>query len=197
MIEAAPAFGVLAALAGVANTIPYIRDTLHGSTRPQRGTWLIWSMLAVVVFWSQRADGATWSLPMTGAQVVLTTLIFCLAIRRGEGGVSGAEVALIALAACGLAGWLIADEPLLAIACVVAADLIGAALMLPKTWRDPESETLVSFVLASVSGALAAAAVGSLDASLLLYPVYFAFVNAAIALLIHERRHAGLRLATA
>jgi hypothetical protein len=194
MIELAPAFGVLAAMAGVANTIPYIRDTVRGSTRPQRGTWLIWSTLAVVAFCSQLADGASWSLPMVGAQVVLTALIFCLAIPRGEGGMSPPEVAMIALAAGGLAGWLIADEPLLAIGCVVAADLIGAALMLPKTWRDPHSETLVSFVLASVGGALAAAAVGSGDVSLLLYPVYFALVNAAIALVIHGRRQAGLRL---
>jgi hypothetical protein len=194
MIEAAPAFGVLAAVAGVANTIPYIRDTLRGATRPQRGTWLIWSTLAVVAFGSQLADGASWSLPMIGAQVVLTALIFCLAIRRGEGGMSPPEMAMIALAAGGVAGWLIADEPLLAIACVVVADMIGAAMMLPKTWRDPHSETLASFVLASVGGVLAAAAVARVDASLLLYPVYFALVNAAIALVIHGRRNAGPQL---
>ena len=78
----------------------------------------------------------------------------------------------------------------MATACVVAADLIAAAMMVPKVYRDPGSETLVTFVLASVGGALAAGAVGAVDASLLCYPIYYCLVNAAIALLIHHRRRA-------
>ena len=46
----------------------------------------------MVVCLSQRADGASWSLVMAAAQAVLTTLIFLLAIRLGEGGVSAADV---------------------------------------------------------------------------------------------------------
>jgi hypothetical protein len=85
-------------------------------------------------------------------------------------------------------GWIIADEPVIATVCVVAADLIGAAMMVPKTYRDPGSETLATFALASLSGALAAGAVGTPDLSLLLYPVYFCLVNGAIAVLIRHRR---------
>ena len=51
-------------------------------------------------------------------------------------------------------------------------------MMVPKTYRDPESETLVTFAFASLGGALAAGAVGTVDASLLLYPVYYCLVNA-------------------
>ena len=115
---------------------------------------------------------------MVAAQAALTSVIFLLAIRRGEGGVSPGELAMIALAGAGVIGWLVVDEPIVATACVVAADLIGAAMMVPKTWRDPESETLVTFAFASVGGALAAGAVGALDVSLLLYPIYFCLANA-------------------
>jgi hypothetical protein len=61
-------------------------------------------------------------------------------------------------------------------------------MMAPKTYHDPESETLARFALASLSGALAAGAVGAPDLSLLLYPMYFALVNGARALFIHHRR---------
>jgi hypothetical protein len=91
MTGVAPALGVLAVLVGIADTIPYVRDTLRGTTRPHRGTWLIWSVLAVLVCLSQRADGASWSLLMAGAQAALTSLIFLLAIRRGDGGVSASD----------------------------------------------------------------------------------------------------------
>jgi hypothetical protein len=188
MTYTAPVLGVLAGVVGIADTIPYVRDTIRGSTRPHRGTWLIWSVLAIVVFLSQRADGATWSLIMAAAQAVLTGAIFLLSIRRGEGGLSPADVLMLTLAGGGVIGWIVADEPVIATACVVAADLIGAAMMVPKTYRDPGSETLATFALASLSGALATGAVGTLDPSLLLYPVYYCLANGALAVLIHHRR---------
>ena len=188
MPDLAPILGLLGGAVGVADTIPYVRDTVHGSTRPHRGTWLIWGVLAIVACASQRADGASWSLIMAAVQAVLTSLIFLLSIRRGEGGLSPTEAVMIAIAGAGVIGWIVVDEPLVATACVIAADVIGAAMMVPKTYRDPESETLVTFAFASLGGALAAGAVGAIDLSLLLYPVYFCLVNGAIALLIHHRR---------
>jgi hypothetical protein len=183
--------GVSAGLVGVVDTVPYLRDVLRGSTRPHRGTWLIWSALAVVVCLSQWADGASWSLIMLLTQAVLTTAVFSVAIVRGQGGTTIVELALIAVAGAGVAGWLLSGEPLVATVCVVAADLIAAAMMVPKTYRDPGSETLATFVYASIGGALAAGAVGVADnagATLLLYPIYYCLANGAIAVLIHHRR---------
>jgi hypothetical protein len=188
VIELAAVLGVLAGVIGVVDSVPYVRDTLRGATRPHRGTWLIWGVLAIVVCLSQRADGASWSLVMAAAQAVLTSLTFILAIRMGEGGLSVPDAILIAIAGGGVVGWIVADEPVVATASVIAADLIAAAMMVPKVFRDPDSETLVTFAGASAGGALAAGAVGGADASLLAYPVYYCLVNAALALLIHRRR---------
>jgi hypothetical protein len=184
----APILGILAGVASVANTVPYVRDVVDGTTRPHRGSWLIWAVTASVVYASQRADGATWSLIMAGAQAVLTAFVFLLAIRRGEGGMGARDASLIVLAAAGVAGWIVVDEPLVATACVIAADLIAAGLMVPKTYRDPSSETFATYALASVGGVFAAGAVGTGDPSLLLYPLYFCAINGAIALLIAQRR---------
>lgn len=123
LMTLAPVFGVLAGVVGVVDTIPYVRDIVRGSTRPHRGTWFIWGLLAIV-----------------------------------------------------------------ATACVIAADLVAAAMMVPKVYRDPGSETLVTFALAGAGGALAAGAVGAADPSLLCYPVDYCLVNWALALLIHQRR---------
>jgi hypothetical protein len=188
MSAMAPVLGVMAGVCAVVNTIPYIRDIVRGRTRPHRGTWLVWAVLAIVVYLSQRAEGASWSLLMAGAQAALTGLVFVLAIRHGEGGLCASDAFLTAVAGAGVAGWIVLDEPIVATASVVAADLLAAAMMAPKTYRDPGSETLASFALASLGGALAAGAVGSAEPALLVYPAYFCAVNAAIALLIHRRR---------
>ena len=188
MTYIAPVLGVLAGVVGIADTIPYIRDTVRGTTRPHRGTWLIWGVLAILVCLSQRADGASWSLIMAGVQAVLTSVVFLLSIHRGEGGLSPADVLMITLAGGGVIGWIVGDEPIIATACVLAADLIGAAMMVPKTYRDPGSETLATFAFASLGGALAAGAVGAPDIALLLYPIYYCLVNGAIVVLIRHRR---------
>jgi hypothetical protein len=197
MSDFAPALGIAAALIGLADMAPYVRDTVRRSTQPHPGTWLIWTVLAVVVSLSQYADGGSWSVAMAVAQAVSNGLVLALAIRRGIGGVSALDASLIALAGAGVAGWLLASDPLMATMCVVAADLIAAGMMVPKTWRDPGSETLSTFAWASVAGALSVAAVGALDPSLLIYPAYYCLVNGGLALVISGRRGALRSRATA
>ena len=125
---------------------------------------------------------------MVGAQAAGMTLVFGLSISRGTGRLGLVDVALIAVAAGGIVGWYVSSRPLFATVCVVLADLAGVVLMLPKTWRDPRSETPSSFVLAGIAGALGAVAVGAVDPSLLLYPGYFGAVNAGLAGVIVLRR---------
>ncbi len=187
-MELAALSGLLAAALSAADTVPYLRDTLRGTTVPHRGTWLVWSVLGVVAVESQRADGARWSLVPLAVQATGTLLVLALSVWLGTGGLNRTDAALIAVAAAGVAGWATVDEPVVATACVIAADLVAALMMLPKTWRDPDSETQSTFVLAALSGALAVGAVGSVSVRLVAYPAYFMVVNAALALVIGHRR---------
>ena len=65
-----PVLGVLAGLIALRGHDPLRPRHVRGRTRPHRGTWLIWGVLAIVVCLSQRADGASWSLVMAGTQAV-------------------------------------------------------------------------------------------------------------------------------
>lgn len=181
-------FGLLAGVVAIVDTLPYIRDTWQGRTRPHRGAWLIWTMLAVVAFASQLADGATWSLGMVAGSVLVTSAVVGLSVRRGVGGTGRVERLLLGLALLGVAGWVVIDEPIVATVLVIVADLIGTAMMVPKVCRDPYSETLSTFAGSVVGGGLGAGAVGALDPSLLLYPVYFGCANLGITALIVVRR---------
>jgi hypothetical protein len=143
---------------------------------------LIWAVLTIVAYLSQRSAGASWSVVMTGTQAILTAAVFLLALRNGEGGVTACDLSLIALAGAGVIGWVVARQPAFALACVISANLIAVAMMTPKAYRNPHSETLSMYVLASVGGALAAGAAGAADVSLLLYPVYYCLANGAMAI---------------
>jgi hypothetical protein len=184
------AFGILAGVLQVVAIAPYLRDVIGGATRPHRATWLIWWTLAMVVFASQRADGASWSLVLVGCQAASCTAIVVLSITRGVGGRTRVEAALLGVAALGVVGWVVADDPVIATASVVLADLVAVALMVPKTYRDPGSETLSTFVISTVSALCAVVSVGSLAPALLVYPGYLLVADGGVALLIATRRRA-------
>jgi len=137
---------------------------------------------------SQLADGARWSLVPLIAQAAGTCLVLALSMRLGSGGLSRVELTLIALAGVGLLGWFVADEPVFATVCVIVADFVAAVMMLPKAWTDPHSETMSTFALASLAGVAAVGSVGERSLPLLIYPVYFALINAGLTLVLRQRR---------
>ncbi|MDX6572776.1 MAG: hypothetical protein QOC86_1932 [Gaiellales bacterium] len=184
------AFGVLAGILQLTATAPYLRDILGGSTKPQRATWMIWTSLSLVVLASQWASGATWSLALTAGQALSCGTVLALSIRRGAGGVSPLELALLGLAGLGVVGWQIAGNPTVATCSVVAADLVAVALMLPKTYRQPASETLATYAIGVASTLCALVAIGSSTASLWIYPLYILAADSAVVAVIVLRRRA-------
>jgi hypothetical protein len=114
--------------------------------------------------------------------------VLLLAIRRGVGGGTPLDWGLLAFAGAGVVGWQLAGEPAIATACVIVADATAVAMMLPKTYRDPYTETLSSYVLGAISSTVAMGAVGSFELSLLAYPVYLALAGALLSVVIAVRR---------
>jgi hypothetical protein len=188
MIDTLAAFGLLGGALGVVGSVPYVRDTLRRTTVPHRGTWFIWGVIEVVALDAQVAGGARWTLVPLATQALGTCLVFVLSIRLGSGGLTRVDLALMALAGAGVVGWIAVDEPLIATACVIAADFVAAVMMLPKAWCDPGTETISMFVIAGLGGAMTVGAVGSGSLALLAYPVYFMLINAALAAVIGYRR---------
>ena len=168
---------------------PTSATSCAAATRPHRGTWLIWGVLAIVVCLSQRADGASWSLVMAGAQAVLNRArSSCSRSGCGDGRrerVDGAHDRDRRRRGGGLAARGRADR----------RDRLRRRRR-PDRRRDDGPEDLPRPGLGDArrrSCSRASAARWQRGRrrgrrSLLLYPIYYCLVNGAIALLIHHRR---------
>ena len=64
-------FGYISGILFILSVVPYVRSILKGNTKPQRMTWLIWTVLVFIAFFSQLAKGATWSLLLTAGDLSL------------------------------------------------------------------------------------------------------------------------------
>ncbi len=150
----------------------YLVDILKGKTKPERTTWLIWSIQGIIAFGALYKLGAHWALLYVGLEAVGNILVYLLALKFGTGGWKTRDKIALAVAFVGLIASFLFRAPLLAILGVIVADLAGVALTIRKAYLDPSSETTFTWIALGISSALAAASVGKVSFELLLYPVY-------------------------
>lgn len=174
--------GIFAGILSAISYIPYIKDTLWGTTKPERSSWLIWSVLTSIAFFSLVAKGATASLWEVGVEALCVTIVFFLSLRFGVGGTNKRDIIVLCIAVLGLVLWYVTKEAAIALFISIGIDASGTILTVIKAYQDPGSETLTTWVLVCISGLLAMIAVGSFNITLLSYPFYIFAANGITAL---------------
>lgn len=176
--------------------VPYVRDIFRLKTKPERGSWFIWTFLGFIAFFSQLAKGATDSLWLTGGQTAAVLVVFLLSLKFGYGGLGKRDSRALIAAGAGLILWYVTREATFAILFVILADSIGTLLTAFKAYEDPKSETFSTWIISAISGVFGAFAVGSFNLILLAYPIYIALANSVIvgAITAGKRRKRGLRI---
>ena len=172
--------GIIGGLFGLVSCAPYIRDILLLKVKPQRATFLIWSVLGAIAFFSQLAKGASNSLWLPGIETFGAIAIFILSIKYGVGGFNKRDYIALFIAAIGLILWYFTKEAAVALYLVILVDGVGLYLTVHKAYVSPESETHFAWILSAFGGVFALVSVGSFNVILLSYPVYLVFGNLAV-----------------
>lgn len=181
-------FGYISGVLFILSAIPYIKSILKGNTRPQRITWLIWTILVFIAFFSQLAKGATWSLLLTAGDAITIIIVFIFSIKYGVGGFKKLDILSLIGAGISLLLWYFTSEPATALFLVILIDLIGANLTIIKTWKNPETENWVGWAMCGVGGFFGILAVGNFNFILLSYPLYICLINSIMAIIILTRK---------
>jgi hypothetical protein len=179
--------------------IPYLRDVVRGTTQPQRMSWFVFALLAVVAAISQALVDAGPGMWLAAGSAVGFTAVFVASIRRGVGGTSLLDIGALVITVVGVIVGVVVELPLVAVAAVILAEIAAVTLTFRKALRDPDSETRSTWVIDCVAGIVAVAAVPYVSFAVLLYPIHHTLANAAIvvAIGIGRRRAARLRAAEA
>lgn len=176
--------GLVTILLSIAGHAPYIIDTWRGKTKPHLFTWLTWSIIVAVAFFSQWTSGGgagSWGTGVTSAIVII---IAVLATSRGTKDVTATDKLFFLGALITIVPWYLTKDPTLSI---IMASLIDACAFIPtirKTLKDPGSETLATYSLNLVRHSLSIFALANYSLATVLYPSYLLVMNLLMTLII-------------
>lgn len=160
--------------------VPYARDILRGTTKPNIVTWSTWTLLSGIAAAAQLAAHENIAAIFTIAATIETGVIVLLGLRHGYVKYTRFDVICQIAAVVGIILWQVFDSPLIGVAGAVAIDFVGALPTLRHAWQRPWEETPSSFALAALGGLCAVAALTTYTWVSMTYAVYIALIDGTI-----------------
>ncbi len=181
--------GLSIGITAVGGFWPYFRDIFRRKTTPHAYTWLIWSLTqgtALVGLWY--GDGGWAVIPML-AGTILVFLTFLLSLRFGSKSITRFDTIILIAALGAIIVWWQLHNPWLSVLMVTMIDVIGYVPSFRKTYREPWSETVVSWLIFAVTNLFSIAALSSYNFYTLTYLVAITVANVVLlAISILRRR---------
>jgi len=164
--------GAIAAVLALLSSYVYIRDIFRGNTKPHTYTWLIWSIVTVIVFFGQVVSGGGPGSWATGVAAVVTIFTLFLSLKGGYGttDITTFDKVCLVLALGAMLPWVLAESVLWSVILATAIDMIAFFPTMRKTWNAPKSESLGSMYFDAVKHALSIVSMSSYSFVNVIFP---------------------------
>jgi hypothetical protein len=167
-------FVYLGAAIGALGGALYLRDTLRGTTQPNRVTWLLWAvapLLAAAVEFKEGVGLRTLTTFMVG---FMPLLIFIASFHNPAAvwKIRRLDYFCGALSVAGTVEWLVTRNGVVAIGAAIVADLLAGIPTVIKSWTNPESESVSSYLGALINSTILLLTVDHWTTAEVAFPLY-------------------------
>jgi hypothetical protein len=178
-----------AAIISFSSLIPYVRDILRGTTRPNTITWGLWFFIQLIAIAAQVHEGASWSIVfvIVDGITIFVVLSFSLA-GYGYRAWNIFDVWCGILGIIAIVAWQTTGSAVLALIFSVLADGLAALPTLRKAYHDAWSEHPWGWALTTVAATLGLASTTRYDPANVLFPGYLVAINGLTFLLSYIGR---------
>jgi hypothetical protein len=141
-------FVYLGAALGTVGSLIYVRDTLRGTTQPNRVTWLLWAFAPLLAFAVELHAGVGLRTLTTFVIGFMPLVVFIASFHDSAAvwKIGRLDYFCGAMSLAGTAAWLVTRNGVVAIIAAIAADFLAGIPTMVKSWSNPETETLTSYV---------------------------------------------------
>lgn len=179
--------GVLAAIVYSIAFIRYIYSMIKSKNKPNRATWIIWSILGFILLASYYTAGARDTVPLLIINQIGMISVFLFSLKYGQGGVDKFDIFCLTGAGISLLIWYISNNPLYALLLGIMTDFIGALPTIKKSNEQSESEDKLTWGLFLVGNFLNLLASGFSSFSSYVYPLYMVLLCFLILMLLVKK----------
>jgi hypothetical protein len=193
-------FVYLGAAIGAVGSLAYTRDTLRGTTQPNRVTWLLWAFAPLLASAVELRSGVGLRTLTTFIIGFMPLLVFIASFHNPASiwKIRRIDYACGAMSLAGTAAWLATQNGVVAIAAAIAADFLAGVPTMMKSWTHPESESVSSYIGAALNSGILLLTVDHWTTEVAAFPLFILCVGSIQVLLVGGRlgprlRHARLR----
>ena len=172
-------------------SLNYIIATLHGTVKPNRVSWLMWTFAAGAGGWvTLRAGGDILVVIRIALAVIVPFVVFITSFwgKNGYWRMSQFDFSCGVLSFVAIACWLLYSNAPLSITLAGLADLLASFPTILKSWRAPETESALSFFIFALSFIVVLPVVSVWDTVHVGFALYLIGVNMLICILIMAGR---------
>lgn len=168
--------------------IPYIVDIVKNKTKPHVFTWFATTITAFTAYGLQVVGNAgVGSLTMLVISCICV-VVFILSVWKGTKDITRSDIFFLIASLLALIVWVYAEQPILSVILITAAEVLGFIPTIRKSWKDPRSETLSLYTISIVRHTASIFALESLNLLTVLYPAVWAIMCVIIAGILLYRR---------
>jgi hypothetical protein len=192
-------FVYLGAAIGAIGSLVYVRDTLRGTTQPNRVTWLLWAfapLLASAVEFHSGVGLRT----LTTFMIGFMPLLVFVASFHNPGAVwkiRRLDYVCGALSLAGTAAWLVTQSGVVGIIAAIAADFLAGIPTMMKSWSHPESETITSYIGAVINSGILLLTIDHWTTAVAAFPLFILCIATVQVYLVGYKPGPRLRRARA
>ena len=181
-----PNFVILGTLIGAVGAIAYLIDTVKGKVKPNRVSFLLWSIAPLIAFAAQIGKGVRIESLMTLSVGILPLLTFggSFVNKNAEWKLTRFDLVCGSLSVVGLIFWLITQEGNIAIAFSIIADGLAAIPTVVKAYKYPETELAWPWIATSVGVILTLLTLNQLTFANSAFIIYIFIVNTMIYIFV-------------
>lgn len=179
---------IIATLIGVIAFFPYLRDTFSLKTKPHAYTWLIWAITQSTAVFGIWYGGGGWGALNLTVGTLFVIAVFLFSLKFGTKNITGSDTAILIAALLAIVVWWQLKQPLISIFMVSVIDVIGYVPSFRKSYQEPWSETLISWILFSASNLFAILALKEYNLLTVTYLAAITSANIALFFICYFRR---------
>jgi len=168
----------------------YIRSMIRGGAKPNRVSWLMWSVAPLIATAAAVSDGVGWAvLPvfMSGFSPLLIFIASFL-VKKAHWKLTKFDYVCGSLSVLAIILWIITSNPNVAILFAIASDGLAAVPTLIKAWHHPETESFWPYAMGLFGGLASFAAATMWTFSEYAFPIYLVIINIMLCFCILRKK---------